>query len=359
MTTSLVIFILILSILTACLTTPLVIKFGYYIKAIDQPGERRVHTKAVPRVGGISIILSFALTFLVLSNYVDVNYGILLGTVVIGLTGFLDDLYQLSPVQKIVGQLLAAAIVIYSGVSVQFLSVPFTDYSVLVPGWIGIPITLIWIIGITNAVNLIDGLDGLAAGVSAIAALSIFVLAVIMGNFMVVLLSAALIGVSLGFLLYNFHPAKVFMGDTGALFLGFMLSVISLMGFKQVTTVSLIIPFIILGVPITDTFIAIIRRILQKKPITNADKSHLHHKLLEFGYSHKQTVLIIYTIAMVFGITAVFFSQANLIGSTIIFIGLVIFVELLVEKFSLISKTYRPILNLLVKLGERKNLLDK
>lgn len=344
----------IIALATSFLITPLIIKLAFKIGAVDYPGERRVHSKAMPRIGGLSIILAFTVSFLIIAQFVEISYLLLIAALIIGLVGFLDDLYQLSPKLKLFGQSIAVVVVIFSGVTVNVLSIPFSDQIYIVPTWLSISITFLWIIGITNAVNLIDGLDGLAGGVSVIAGATILFLAVLMGNYTVILLSIALIGSTLGFLYYNFHPAKIFMGDSGALFLGFILAIISLMGFKQATTVSLIIPFIILGVPITDTLIAIVRRLLNKTSVTAADKNHLHHKLLEFGYSHRQTVLFIYGIALLFGFTAISFSQATLLGSTIIFIALVLFIEILIEKFGLISKTYHPLLNFFNKLVKQK-----
>src|SRR5690606_3348807 len=158
----------------------------------------------------------------------------------------------------------------------------------------------LWIVGVTNAVNLIDGLDGLAGGVSAIATGTILVMAIIMGNPTVIILSLLLLGSTIGFLFYNFHPAKIFMGDSGALFLGFSLATLSVLGFTQATVVSFIVPLLILGVPLSDTFFAIVRRKVNKLPISVADKNHLHHCLLQFGFSHRKTVLIIYGISLFF-----------------------------------------------------------
>ncbi|HEU5140653.1 MAG TPA: MraY family glycosyltransferase [Bacillales bacterium] len=325
--------------------TPIVIDIAYQLGIVDRPESRRVHKKIMPRAGGLSIIFGFSVAFIIAAQFVDLSFGILAAGFIVGLTGFLDDKFQLGPLSKIAGQLAGVTILVASGTHIDFLTVPFTDTFIAIPLWISIPITFIWVIGVTNAVNLIDGLDGLASGVSMIASITILIMAVIMGNIVVIFLATALIGSILGFLYFNFHPAKIFMGDTGSLFLGFILAVISLMGFKQVTTVSLFIPFIVLGVPLTDTFMAIIRRILNNQRITDADKSHLHHKLLDHGYSHTQTVFIIYGIAMLFGTTAVIFSQSNLFGATVISILLFVFIELLVERFSLINKTYRPLLN--------------
>lgn len=330
--------------------TPIVIDIAYQVGAVDHPESRRVHKKVMPRAGGLSIIFGFLVAFIIAAQFVDLSYGILIAGVIVGLIGFLDDKFHLGPLSKIAGQLIAIAILIFSGTYIEFLTVPFTDTFVAVPLWISIPITILWVIGVTNAVNLIDGLDGLASGVSMIASVTILIMAVSMGNIVVVFLATALIGSILGFFYFNFHPAKIFMGDTGSLFLGFILAVISLMGFKQVTTVSLFIPFIVLGVPLTDTFMAIVRRILNNQRIMDADKSHLHHRLLDHGYTHTQTVFIIYGIAMLFGATAVIFSQSNLLGATVISILLFVFIELLVERFSLISMTYRPLMNMTARI---------
>jgi UDP-GlcNAc:undecaprenyl-phosphate GlcNAc-1-phosphate transferase len=203
---------------------------------------------------------------------------------------------------------------------------------------------MLWIVGVTNAINLIDGLDGLAAGVSTIALFSIAGMAMVMGNAYVMVIALILAAGSLGFLVFNFHPAKIFMGDSGALFLGYMISVLSLLGFKNVTFISLIIPIIILGVPISDTFFAIVRRLVNKQPLSAPDKSHLHHCLMRSGFSHRQTVLLIYALAAVFGLAAFIFSQSTVWGSVIVVIALLITIEVIVEKIGLIREDYKPLL---------------
>ncbi|GAE28406.1 undecaprenyl-phosphate N-acetylglucosaminyl 1-phosphate transferase [Halalkalibacter wakoensis JCM 9140] len=205
--------------------------------------------------------------------------------------------------------------------------------------------TFLWIIGITNAINLLDGLDGLAAGVSSIVILTISTLAIIQGDLFVTALGVILLGSTVGFLVHNFNPAKIFMGDTGALFLGFMISVISLLGFKNVTVFSLLIPVIILAVPISDTFFAIIRRLVNKKKISDADKSHLHHRLMQIGFSHKETVLVIYTMSAFFGLAAVMLTMSTLWMSVIIIAIVLIVIEWIVERIGLVSATYRPMIN--------------
>ena len=213
-------------------------------------------------------------------------------------------------------------------------------------GWLGIPFTIIWIVGITNAINLIDGLDGLAAGVSTIAMITLAVMAMIMGNGIVIAMAAILAAATIGFLFFNFHPAKIFMGDTGALFLGFMISVLALLGFKNVTVISFVIPVIMLGVPISDTFFAIVRRKRSGKKWSDPDKSHLHHRLLDIGFSHRQTVLLIYAMAAMFGLAAVIFSMAKVWGAILLITVILVAIEIFVEIIGLAGKNYKPLLNL-------------
>lgn len=325
--------------------SPLVIKFAKKIGAVDKPDERRVHKKLMPRIGGLAIFGGFLAAIFYVATIIQFPIGIIVGAAIIVLTGFLDDKFQLRPLHKLFGQSLAATIVLLDGFQISYITIPFTDQMIHIIPALAIPISFIWIIGVTNAINLIDGLDGLAGGVSAIAATSIFIMAVIMGNVEVAFLALALIGSIIGFLFFNFHPAKIFMGDTGSLLLGFLLAVFSVISFKQVTLVTLFVPIIILAVPIVDTLIAIIRRKLNNQRIMDADKNHLHHRLLDIGLSHKQAVLYIYGIAIVFGASAILFYKANLLGSVIIFVVLLVMTELLIEKLSLINKQYKPLLN--------------
>jgi UDP-GlcNAc:undecaprenyl-phosphate/decaprenyl-phosphate GlcNAc-1-phosphate transferase len=333
---------------TTLLITPLIIKIALKLGITDQPNSRKVHVKQTPSMGGLAIYIGFlnCIWFSNIQN--DFLLPILIGTVVIIITGLLDDYLVLSPPLKLTGQIIAAAIVIQSGVVVEFINVPFG--SIVYLGWFSVPLTLIWILGITNAINLIDGLDGLAAGVTSIVLLTISIIALGMFNYFVVMLAIILLGANLGFLVHNFYPAKIFMGDTGSLFLGFMLSVISLLGFKNVTLFSLIIPVLILGVPISDTFFAIIRRAVNKQPLSHPDKSHLHHCLMRIGYSHRQTVIIIYVISTLFGLFAILFSKTTIWGAVIILTLILVGLELLVEVVGLINKNYRPLLNFLKRI---------
>jgi UDP-GlcNAc:undecaprenyl-phosphate GlcNAc-1-phosphate transferase len=330
--------------ITAILITPFIKRLALKIGATDHPNNRKVHQKVMPRLGGLAIYFSFIIGFLILQPESPYKISILIGSFIIILTGFFDDLLNLSAKVKIVGQLVAAFIVILGGVEINFINLPFGGKIEF--GIFAIPLTILWIVGVTNAINLIDGLDGLAAGVSSIALITISGMAIIMGNSFVVAMGFIILGSTLGFLIYNFHPAKIFMGDTGALFLGYMISVLSLLGFKNVTVISFIVPVIILGVPLSDTFFAIIRRIVNKQPISAPDKSHLHHCLLRLGYSHRQTVLIIYGMSAVFGLVAVIFSQATTWVSLTIFFSLLLAIELIVEKIGLVDRKYKPLLNM-------------
>jgi UDP-GlcNAc:undecaprenyl-phosphate/decaprenyl-phosphate GlcNAc-1-phosphate transferase len=336
---------LLLCFLCSIVATPLVKKLAFKVGATDKPNHRKVHQKIMPRLGGLAIYISFMVGVIVLQPSNVYAPAILLGSFIIIVTGMLDDMMELSAKVKLMGQLASALVVVlWGGVQVEFINLPFGGEINF--GMLSIPLTVLWIVGVTNAINLIDGLDGLAAGVSSIALFTIAGMALIMGNVYVATIAALLLASTLGFLIYNFHPAKIFMGDTGALFLGYMISVLALLGFKNVTVISFIIPIIILGVPISDTFFAIIRRIVNKQPLSAPDKSHLHHCLLRLGFTHRQTVLIIYAISALFGLAAVIFSQATMWGAMIVIAVLLIAIELFVESIGLVGKNYRPLLKL-------------
>ncbi|OAT81597.1 undecaprenyl-phosphate alpha-N-acetylglucosaminyl 1-phosphate transferase [Bacillus sp. MKU004] len=331
--------------------TPFVIKFAHLIGATDKPNHRKVHQKLMPRIGGLAIYISFIIGFLIIRPADQFALPIVLGSIVIIITGFFDDIFEISPRVKMLGQLIAALIVVLGGVQVEFINLPFGGQ--LEFGYFSIPLTVLWIIGITNAVNLIDGLDGLAAGVSSIALITISFMAFLKGDVFVMSIGLVVLASTIGFLFYNFHPAKIFMGDTGALFLGYIISVLALLGFKNVTMISLIIPLIILGVPISDTFFAIVRRRVNKQPLSAPDKSHLHHCLLRAGFTHKQTVLIIYAIAVMFAVAAVIFSMATVWGSIMVIGVLLLAIELFVESIGLVNQNYQPILKLVRTRGVR------
>lgn len=336
-----------ISLIAALVLTPAVKRFAITIGATDKPNERKVHQKLMPRMGGLAIYMSFVIGMLIMMPNHEYFWPIMIGATIITLTGMFDDLYELSAKVKLLGQTIAAVVVVANGIYVEFINLPF-GY-VLELGMLGIPLTLLWIVGITNAINLIDGLDGLAAGVSAIVLMTITTIAFMDGNLFIVGIGSVLLASTLGFLVYNFHPAKIFMGDTGSLFLGFMLSVISLLGFKSVTVFSLIVPLVILAVPISDTLFAIIRRLVNKQPLSAPDKSHLHHCLLRQGLSHRGTVLMIYGISGFFAISAVMLTQATLIGAMMISLLVLFVIEMIAEKVGLVNSNYRPLMNVLAR----------
>ncbi|MGJ7922723.1 glycosyltransferase family 4 protein [Neobacillus sp. LXY-4] len=349
---------LLVCFLSVFLLTPLIKKLAFKVGATDKPGSRKVHQQIMPRLGGLAIYISFLIGILILQPDDRYHLPILIGSIIIILTGIYDDLKEISPKTKLVGQIAAAFVVVVMGdMGVKFINLPFGGEIHL--GYFSIPLTMIWIIGITNAINLIDGLDGLAAGVSSIALLTIAGMAFVMVNSYVFIVALIVAVASIGFLFFNFYPAKIFMGDTGALFLGYIIAVLSLLGFKNVTFISLVIPVIILGVPISDTFFAIVRRKLNKQPVSSSDKSHLHHCLLRSGFSHRQAVLLIYVMSAIFGLAAFIFSQATVWGSLFVIVALVISIEIIVEKIGLIKEDYKPLLNFFVKGIKLVNIKDR
>lgn len=337
---------LILCFVCSILITPMIKKLAFRLGATDRPNNRKVHDKIMPRMGGLVIYISFMLGILIMNPDSQYHLAIILGSIIIVATGILDDIFELSAKVKLFNQIAAALVVVlWGGVQVNFINLPFGG--VLEFGMFSVPITILWIVGVTNAINLIDGLDGLAAGVSSIALISISGMAIVMGDVYVMTIGFILLASTIGFLFYNFYPAKIFMGDTGALFLGYMIAVLSLLGFKNVAFISFIIPVIILGVPMTDTIFAIVRRVVKKAPLSAPDKSHLHHCFLDLGYTHKQTVLLIYAISAMFGLTAFIFSLTTMWGSLLILTIILLAIELIVESVGLVDKNYRPLLNMM------------
>ncbi len=309
------------------LTTPLVRRFATARGFVHHPGHRDIHTKPVVRIGGVAIFAGVVAA--ILTQAVGEHFfhwegtlvgggtaptrilGVLVALVIIFLIGLFDDFRPLSPGTKFAGELFAAGVVVASGLRIEYVGNPLGG-GLIQLGYLAIPVTLLYVVGFTNVINLIDGLDGLAAGVSAIAAATLLVLAAQGNRLDAAAMAAALIGACLAFLCFNFYPASIIMGDSGALFLGFALSVISLMGvMKSTAAIALAVPLFIVGVPIFDTASAIIRRVIQGRPIQEADRGHIHHKLLGRGFNQVQTVLIIYVwcIALAVGGYAVRWSE--------------------------------------------------
>lgn len=317
-----IVAILSLAFIIAYLITPLVIKLAPRVGAVDRPNLRKVHTRTMPRMGGLAIYIAYVTTLLTTQAIDTRLVGLLTGGTLIMLLGLADDIRNLSPHVKLLGQILAALSLVAFGVQVDFITNPISGGLVTL-GILAIPLTVLWLVGITNAVNLIDGLDGLAAGVSAVAAIVLAVVGWRSGALDVAIWALILAFATLGFLRYNFHPARLFMGDSGSMFLGFNLAALSLLSLtKSATAFSLVIPFVILGIPILDTLCAIVRRFLGGQPIFQADKEHLHHRLLGLGFSHRATVLVIYAISGTFGLSAIALTYFNRPEATLILIGL-------------------------------------
>ncbi len=307
-------------------TTPLVRRFAFKIGAVDIPKDkRRVHKKPTPRIGGLAIIFGFMVAVLCFSQLDRSLIGILCGAMIIAVLGIIDDCKELDAKVKFVVQILAALVVIYAGgIKIEVFTNPAfwseNPYLVL-PEWASVVITVIWIVFITNAVNFIDGLDGLAAGVSAIMSVSLVFIAARVGEYSIAIVGTAIMGACFGFLPFNFNPAKIFMGDTGSTFLGFMLASLSIQGvFKSYAVISFVVPLLILGLPLFDASFAMIRRVATGHSPMQADRGHLHHRLIDMGFSQKQTVFILYAISGVLGISAVLLAESSFLRALLLLI---------------------------------------
>ncbi|WP_350303096.1 MraY family glycosyltransferase [Pediococcus acidilactici] len=343
------------TMIISAILTPFVRRIAFKIGAVDKPNARRVNKVPMPTMGGLAIFLAFNFSlFFLLRNQIPNPqfYGIFFGECIIMLTGIIDDIFELKPSQKMIGILLAAlAVYWFAEVQMTTLTLPFIGIVHL--GWFSLPITLIWIAAITNAINLLDGLDGLATGVTIIALFTtgftgLFFLP--STNIYIVIMIFTLVAAEIGFLPYNFFPARIYLGDTGALFIGFMIAVFSLSGLKNATFISVLIPVMILGVPLTDTIYAILRRLLNKQSIAHADKRHLHHRLMQMGLTHRQTVLVIYGISMIFSFIALLYPLSTLWGSVLLTIGILVGIELFVEAIGLVGENRTPMLSWIKRL---------
>ena len=324
------IFAFIVSFAFTFATTPLVRRFAFKIGAIDIPKDnRRMHKKPTPRIGGLAIIFGFTVATLCFAQPSRQLYGTLSGAAIIAIMGVIDDCKNLPAKLKFVIQIIAALVVVFAGdIKIDVFTNPnfLSDnpYWVL-PEWLSVTLTVIWIVFITNAVNFIDGLDGLAAGVSAIMSISLVFISIRVGEYSIAILGIALMGSCFGFLPFNFNPAKIFMGDTGSTFLGFMLATLPIQGvFKSYAVISFAVPLLILGLPLFDALFAMIRRILRGQSPMTADRGHLHHRLVDMGFSQKQTVFILYAISGVLGITAVLLAESGVLRALLLVICVLI-----------------------------------
>lgn len=304
---------------------PYIKKIAIKINAVDMPqGGRHVHTKPTPKLGGLGIFAGFLIGYMIFGTHSSIMNAVLIGSFIIILVGVVDDITELGPLTQFIGQFLAACVLVfYGGLVIKNLSAfgLYIDFGILAPF-----VTLFFILGSINCINLIDGLDGLSGGISSIYFLTIGIIAIIQNKTgLDFTLTFVMFGSILGFLIYNFNPASIFAGDCGSNFMGFMISVIALLGFKNVTVTSLFIPIIILAIPIFDTFCAIIRRALKHESLFKGDKFHIHHQLLNRNFSQRQTVFIIYFIDMLFAFASiVYVLNDNTLGYIVYGILLVI-----------------------------------
>lgn len=320
------------------LFVPLVKKIAKYMNILDMPNERKVHKKPIPRLGGIGIYAGFLLGYMLFGLHTVQMNAILIGSIIILVTGIIDDIKPIPAKWKFLAQIVGATIIpLYGKILLQDISA-FGLYINF--GIFAYPITIIFIVSVINCINLIDGLDGLASGISSIYFLTVGIISMLLNNSngLDIALTFIMLGSTLGFLVHNFNPAKIFMGDSGSMFLGYIIAVIALLGFKNITLTSFIVPLLLLAIPIMDTLFAILRRIINHKPLGEPDKNHLHHQLLKLKLSQKKTVLIIYGVDILFAAASIIYAVGNqMLGSNIY--GIIIYVILFALTLLVVLKT--------------------
>lgn len=353
-------FRLFLTMILAFLLTPLIKKLAFKIGAVDKPNSRRVNKVAMPTAGGLAIYIAFSVSVLFFfPDLIPMKYAIhlVISSGIVVVTGLIDDIFELKPRQKLLGVTLAALYVCFVfDVTVSTISLPHIGAIPL--QWLSYPFTILWIAGLTNAINLVDGLDGLASGISIIALTTIGIIGYVASatdavKLQVPLTIFILLMSVLGFFPFNFYPAKIFLGDTGALLLGFLISVLSIQGLKNATLITLITPLVILGVPITDTLFAMIRRKLNNRPISSADKMHLHHRLISLGFTHRGAVLTIYSMAIIFSVIAMLYMFTNTLATILLTIACLFGLQMFIELIGLTGVDKQPLLNSLKYLGNK------
>ncbi|MCM2138031.1 undecaprenyl/decaprenyl-phosphate alpha-N-acetylglucosaminyl 1-phosphate transferase [Vagococcus fluvialis] len=353
-------FRLFLTMILAFLLTPLIKRLAFKIGAVDKPNSRRVNKVAMPTAGGLAIYIAFSISVLFFfPDLIPMKYAIhlVVSSGIVVVTGLIDDIFELKPRQKLLGVTLAALYVCFVfDVTVSTISLPHIGAIPL--QWLSYPFTILWIAGLTNAINLVDGLDGLASGISIIALTTIGIIGYVASatdavKLQVPLTIFILLMSVLGFFPFNFYPAKIFLGDTGALLLGFLISVLSIQGLKNATLITLITPLVILGVPITDTLFAMIRRKLNNRPISSADKMHLHHRLISLGFTHRGAVLTIYSMAIIFSVIAMLYMFTNTLATILLTIACLFGLQMFIELIGLTGVDKQPLLNSLKYLGNK------
>ena len=313
-------------------------KIANHLGAMDMPNERKVHHHPIPRLGGLGIYGGFLLGYMLFGKHSIQMNAILIGSFIILITGIFDDIRPIPAKYKLISQIIGASVIpLYGGIVLQDISA-FGLY--LNFGIFAYPITILFIVGIVNCINLIDGLDGLSSGIASIYFLTVGIIALLLNNSngLDITLTFIMLGSTLGFLLHNFHPAKIFMGDSGSMFLGYIIAVIALLGFKNVTLTSFVVPMFLLAIPVMDTLFAILRRLINHKPIGMPDKNHLHHQLLNMKLSQTKTVLVIYFVDILFAVASILYVIGNQMLGTNMY-GIIIYIVLLLLTLVLVFKT--------------------
>ncbi|WP_221913612.1 glycosyltransferase family 4 protein [Streptococcus halichoeri] len=361
------VLVLIGALLISLVLTPLVRLLAFKVGAVDYPNARRINKVPMPSSGGLAIFISFVLTTLVIVpmisqgisihglDYFSYILPVVLGGFLVMLTGYIDDIMEISPKLKMLG-IFFGSFVIWAFTDFHFNSfkIPFGGPLLSFGPIVTFILTILWIVSITNAINLIDGLDGLVSGVSLISLLTMAIVSFFFLPQLDFYLTVTLLILSAsiaGFFPYNYHPAMIYLGDTGSLFIGFMIGVLSLQGLKNATAVVVVTPVIILGVPIMDTLVAIIRRSLSGKKIYEPDKMHLHHRLLSMGFSHRGAVLVVYGIAMLFSLISLLLNLSSRLGGVLLLFGLLFGLEVFIEGLEIWGEKRTPLFNLLKFLG--------
>lgn len=371
------IIVLISTLVLSAVATPLVRFLSFKIGAVDNPNARRINKVPMPTAGGLAVFIAFSVSVLFFLpgiikhlnvNGVYIHYVlplVLAGGIII-VTGLIDDVKELKPLPKMTGILIAATIIwLWTDFRFDDFKIPFGGPLIHFPSWVSFLLTVLWIVAITNAVNLIDGLDGLVSGVSIISLTTMGIVSYFFlhdSNIFLPLTIFILVVSIAGFLPYNYHPAIIYLGDTGALFIGFMIGVLSLQGLKNSTAVAVVTPMIILGVPITDTVVAIIRRHLSGKKFYEADRMHLHHRLLSMGLTHRGTVLVIYAISFIFSLTSLLLNVSSRLGGVLLMVFLLLGVLILSEMVGIFGENRTPLLNTLRFIGNssyRQEAIEK
>ena len=371
------IIVLISTLVLSAVATPLVRFLSFKIGAVDNPNARRINKVPMPTAGGLAVFIAFAVSVLgflpgiikhlnVDGVYIHYVFPLVVAGGIIIVTGLIDDVKELKPLPKLSGILIAATIIwLWTDFRFDDFKIPFGGPLIHFPSWVSFFLTVLWIVAITNAVNLIDGLDGLVSGVSIISLTTMGIVSYFFlhdSNIFLPLTIFILVVSIAGFLPYNYHPAIIYLGDTGALFIGFMIGVLSLQGLKNSTAVAVVTPMIILGVPITDTVVAIIRRHLSGKKFYEADRMHLHHRLLSMGLTHRGTVLVIYAISFIFSLTSLLLNVSSRLGGVLLMVFLLLGVLILSEMVGIFGENRTPLLNSLrfiVNSSYRQEAIEK